>query len=119
MATRNYVINPTNRGGRVTVATWSGLLAASNDVGQALELASLADRAVQVQGAVGTGGVVVIEGSLDGTNYVTLTDPQGDALSFDAIDQLRAIMEAVAYIRPRVTAGDGSTNFTVSILCRG
>lgn len=98
------------------IYTWSGLL--NTDDGAPVQMPDFADRTVQIQGATGTGGTVVIEGSVDGTNYVTLTDPQGNALSFTAVGRIEAIAEAVAYIRPRVTAGDGSTSFVVSMLCR-
>lgn len=59
---------------------------------------------MQVNDSFGTGGTVLIEGSNDGTNYVTLTDGAGSALSFTAAG-LKAITEAVKWIRPRVSAG--------------
>lgn len=69
---------------------------------------------VQVTGTFGVGGTVVIEGSNDGTNYVTLNDAGGAALSLTAAG-LKAIRELPAYIRPRVTAGDGTTSLTVTL----
>lgn len=64
-----------------------------------------ADKSVQVIGTF-NGGTVVIEGSNDGTNWVTLSDPQGNALSKTAAF-LEQILEATRYVRPRVSAGTG------------
>jgi hypothetical protein len=56
-----------------------------------------ADRAIQVGGTFGAGGTVVIEGSIDGTNYVTLTDPQGNAISKTAaaIEEIASLAEEI------------------------
>lgn len=101
---------------RTAIFKWTALL--NGEAGTAIRLPDYADRAVQIEGTLGTGGAVVIEGSIDGINYVTLTDPQGNALSFTAVNRIEAIMEAVDYIRPRCTAGDGATSFNVSLICR-
>ena len=75
------------------------------------------DRSVQVSGTFGAGGTVVIEGSNNGTNWITLTDQLGTALSFTGAD-IAPIMEVTRYIRPRVTAGDGTTAIVVTMLLR-
>lgn len=98
------------------VATWAGM--ANGDVGEAIELANFADRSVQVVGAFGAGGNVRIEGSLNGTDYAPLTDPQGNNLDINAA-KIEAITELVRWIRPAVTAGDGSTALTVTMLLKG
>lgn len=98
------------------VATWPNM--ASGDDGQPIELANFADRSVQVVGSFGSGGNVRIEGSLDGTNYAPLTDPQGNNLDINT-PKIEAISEVVRYIRPRVTAGDGTTSLTVTMLLKG
>lgn len=101
---------------RIAIFKWNALL--NGETGEAIRLPDYADRAVQIEGTLGTGGAVVIEGSIDGTNYAVLTDPQGNALSFTTVNRIEAIMEAVDYIRPRCTGGDGSTSFNVSLICR-
>ena len=98
------------------VATWPSML--NGDDGQPIELANFADRSVQVHGTFGVGGMVVIEGSLDGENYATLTDPQGNALAFSSA-KIEAISELARWIRPRVTNGDGTTSLTVTMLLKG
>jgi hypothetical protein len=98
------------------VATWPAMQ--NGDDGQPIELANFADRSVQVFGVFGAGGNVRIEGSLDGTNYAPLTDPQGNALDINTA-KIEAIVELVRWIRPVVTAGDGSTALTVIMLLKG
>jgi hypothetical protein len=94
---------------------WTGLL--NGDDGTPLEFAVYADRSIQVTGTFGTGGTLVAEGSNDGTNYVTLKDPLGAAVSFTAAG-IKQIGELAHYIRPRVTAGDGTTTLVATILMR-
>lgn len=117
MATRAINITPlSNRWNEdCHTAQWTGLL--NTDDGVPLEQPSSNDRSVQVTGTFGSGGTVVIEGSNDGTNYQTLTDPQGNALSVTAA-RLKQISELTRFIRPRVTGGDGTTNLTVTMLIR-
>lgn len=98
------------------IVTWANM--ANGDDGAPIELAQFADRSVQVVGTFGVGGNVRIEGSINGTDYAPLTDPQGNNLDITA-PKIEAIIEVVRYIRPRVTAGDGSTLVTVSILMKG
>jgi hypothetical protein len=69
------------------------------------------DRSVQVTGTFGAGGTVIVEGSLDGTNWFQLKDAGGTLISFTAAG-LKAVLEYTTYIRFNVTAGDGTTNLT-------
>jgi hypothetical protein len=103
---------------RAVAAQWSGLLQSSLDSGAPAELPDYADRSVQIEGTLGVAGTVVIEGSNDGSNYVLLTDPQGNALTITAVNRLEQVQEITRYIRPRVTGGDGTTNFTVTLYGR-
>jgi len=96
------------------VVTWASL-AASGDVGQALQRTDLVDRSVQVTGTF-SGATIVFEGSNDGTNYFTLSSPSGTALSFTAAG-LMQVTEATAWVRPHVTAGSGAS-LTVTLTAR-
>ncbi len=58
------------------ILTWSGL--ATGDTGQPVEMPGSADRTAHIAGSFG-GGTCVIEGSNNGTSWVTLTDPQGNS----------------------------------------
>jgi hypothetical protein len=99
----------------VAVRKWTPLTAANN-VGDAYEWPWGADKSVQVAGTFG-GATIVIQGSNDGTNYHTLTDPQGNAVSF-TVAGIEAITENTRYIRPSLSGGDGTTSLTVTLLCR-
>lgn len=103
---------------RAQAVQWAGLTNATSDDGAPFEGPDYADRSVQVQGTIGAGGNLRIEGSNDGTNYVVLTDPQGTALDFTAAGRIEQIQEITRFIRPRVTAGDGTTNLTVTLYGR-
>src|SRR5580692_716600 len=96
------------------VVTWAAL-AASGDAGQALQRPDLADRSVAVTGTF-AGSTIVFEGSNDGTNYFTLSNPAGSATSFTSAG-LMQVTEATAWVRPRVTAGSGAT-LTVTLTAR-
>lgn len=105
----------TNVGGDAHLFTWANI--ANGDDAAPVNFSAYADRTVQVDGTFGTGGAVVLEGSLDGTNYQTLTDPQGNQLSFTSA-RIESVTEATVWVRPRVTAGDGTTAINVSLLVR-
>lgn len=93
-------------------------LTTTNDNGAAISMASFADRSVQVLGTFGAGGTIVLEGSNDGgTTYVTLKDPLGNNLSFTAAG-LKMVGDLAYHVRPRVTAGDGTTDLDVYLLLR-
>lgn len=119
MATRAVTITRITTAGdrEVHVAQWAGLTQATLDDGAPVEMPGSWQRSVQVQGTLGAGGSVKIEGSNDGTNYQVLHDPQGVALDITALS-IKAIQDLPRYIRPRVTAGDGTTSLTVTMLMR-
>lgn len=97
------------------LVTWVGL--GNGDTGQPFTLAQYADRSVQVEGTFGAGGLVVVQGTLDGTNWRTLNDPYSNAISI-TVPKIEAVSELVNGIRPAVTAGDGTTSINVSMLVR-
>lgn len=95
--------------------TWTPL--ANGDTGSPVIEAEFSDRTVQVTGTFGVGGSVTLEGSNDGVNFVALTDPQGNAITKTAA-AIEAVQEGPKYMRPNVTAGDGTTALTVTIFAR-
>lgn len=116
MATRAFTAHDIETfGDHGHVVTWTGLL--NTDGGVPLEMIGSADRSVQVTGTFGAGGTVLIEGSNDGTNYSVLHDPGGNDLSLTS-GQIIAVLEISAFIRPRVSAGDGTTSLAATLLVR-
>jgi hypothetical protein len=90
------------------------------DEGEWSPLPIMPDKSVHIFGTYG-GATIVIQGSNeDGTPTapVTLTDPQGNALSFTVTDRLEQILENPARIRP-VTSGGTGTSLTVIICAKG
>lgn len=120
MATQNYTrtynggIGGDSQNQDIVTVMWT---LPNGDTGQAFRVDKYADMSVQFGGTFGTGGTVVWEGSNDGTNYVTLTDPQGNAISKTAA-AIESVTEPTLYVRPRCTAGDGTTAITVAMYSR-
>jgi hypothetical protein len=89
----------------------------NGDTGVPVEMPGFADRSVQVEGTFGSGGNLRIQGSNNGTKYLPLTDPQGNDLNITTA-KIEQVTEVVRWIRPNVTAGDGTTSLTVILLVR-
>lgn len=101
--------------GQILVVTWTPL--ANGDVGVTADYPRWADRNVQVFGTFGAGGSLKIEGSNNGSNWATLTDMAGNTAVFTAAG-IKMIQENVMWIRPSVTAGDGTTALTAVMIAR-
>lgn len=113
MAVRNAVVTNIAKG--VIKVAWAGLL--NGDQGRAEDLTRYPDRTVQLTGTLGVGGSINVEGSNDGgTTYAIINDSRGEgnALTLTALD-MRQILENPGLVRPNVTAGDGTTNLTLTI----
>lgn len=91
----------------------------AGDTCEPVNLARYADRSVQVTGDL-SGATVAIHGTCeDDTNYAVLTSIDGLDLSGTTINRTKFITEVTAYTKPIVTGGDGSTDVTVTFICRG
>lgn len=102
MATVSYTATPLQtHKDRCHVISWLNL--SSSDVGQAIEMSGRGDRSVQF---TGTFGSISLQGSNDGSNWVTLTDPSGSALTATSL-MLKQVMECVRYMRPICNSGAG------------
>lgn len=101
--------------------TWSTLTTTNRNgtpagkAGSALGLVKLADKTIQVIGTFGASATITVQGSNDGTNWATLTDPLGNALTSTAAS-LETITENPRFIRPALTNGDGSTDIDVLLV---
>ena len=104
--------------GSVGMYTWTPLTTTNTD-GRPVFSTQFADRCVQVTGTFGAGGSVTVQGSNDGTNWSTLNTAQGAAVAITALASgLKQIVEVPRYMRPLVTAGDGTTSVSVTMLIR-
>lgn len=115
MATRNGVLADIGPTGNARLVTWAGIL--NGDDGASAEWVDFADRCFQVAGTFGAGGSVTIQGSNDGVNWSSLADPQGNALTFTS-QKIEQALELPRYVRPLCTAGDGTTNLSVTLCMR-
>jgi hypothetical protein len=114
MATIEHVRESTTNT-QTMVVSWGAMQ--SGDVGTPVDFSQYADRSVQTSGTFGVGGSVRIEGTINGTDYAPLTDPQGNDLDLTG-PKIESISELVRYIRPRVVAGDGATSINVHIIMK-
>lgn len=113
MATRNYTIE---QDANTQTIAWSGLL--NGDDGVPIEAKDFADYCIQFSGTFGAGGTILWEGSnLSGTGFATLNDAQAAAISKTAA-ALEQGVEFPRYMRPRVSAGDGTTNLVATMFAR-
>jgi len=102
-------------GDEAHVITWA-LLTSADAVGDAVEMPGSSARSVQIDGTFDS-ATVVLQGSNDGTNWFTLTDPQGNTISKTAA-ALEMISELTRYIRPSTSGGGGSQSLNVRVLLK-
>lgn len=115
MAVRSVSVTNLHGGGNVNLVAWTAL--ANGDTGEPYESLDYGDLSVTFEGTFGAGGTIKLRGSNDGSNYYDLTDPQGNAISKTAAG-IEQVVETPRYIRPEVTAGDGTTALQCRILAR-
>ncbi len=94
------------------VVTWAAM--AAGDTGDPfLNPAFMRLSSVQYRATFGN-STFTLEGSNDGSNYVTLADPQGNALSKTA-NGIEAVLEGVLYYRPAFSVTTGSACVAVMV----
>lgn len=98
---------------QLSLATWTAL--ANGNTGDSISCARWSDKTVQVKGTFGAGGSITLQGSNDGSTWATLHNAQGNAITMTAA-AIELIAENPRFIRPNVTAGDGTTALDVLIL---
>jgi hypothetical protein len=81
------------------------------------QLGKFADRTVQVAGTWG-GATFVLEGSNDGTNWVTLNDPTGTDISATVGSPLFQVLEAPLYVRPYLSVAGAAATLYVTLVAR-
>ena len=106
--------------GSLISVVWSALTT-TNTSGTPVPAAEWADRTIQFAGTFGAGGTVKLQGTLDAdplsSNYSDLADAQGNAISKTALS-VEAVVELVQWVKPVVTAGDGTTSINATMLMR-
>ena len=102
----------------IMVVQWTGLIQSQNGVPWIAGFdAHMADRTVHIFGTLGP-ATIIWQGSNETVsiplNWVTLTDPLENLMSFNTgLPKLAQILQSCYQVRPSVTGGDGTTNLTV------
>lgn len=116
MATRNYTQDKSQGVDAIDLVYWTPM--ANGDLGSPYQYNDVAfEKMIQVDGTFGSGGTLVFEGSIDGTNWTTLKDNTGTALSVTTLF-IRNVFDAPLYFRPRVSGGDGTTSLRCILMLR-
>ena len=100
--------------GEAMLYTWT--LTAADAEGGVITAHEYGDRTVQIAGNF-DGASASLQGSNDGTNWIALTDPQGNALTKTS-GALETVMETPRYTKVVSSGGGGSQSISISIFCR-
>lgn len=95
---------------------WNTL--ANGDTGSLQANSNMQKQMFQVTGTFGVAGSVTLEGSNLGTTFAPVKDAQGNAITLTAAG-IRELEDIPRFIRPNVTAGDGTTALIVTLTERG
>lgn len=96
-------------------STWAAL--ANGESGDAASPpVEATTRSVQVSGTFGIGGSVTVEGSNDNINWASLSNSFASTPIAMTSAGIQDILQNTLFIRPRVTAGDGTTALKVMIV---
>lgn len=119
-ATRSYTESNQRING-IALIEWTGLL--NGDDGAPYKCPKHADKTAQTTGTFGAGGSVALQGSNDpdaaAASFAVLHRADGAAPDANMTDaEPITPLENPLWIRPAVTAGDGTTSLTVRVLLR-
>lgn len=98
-------ITPTQAAqGDIRIYTWTGCSTLDTHVAVGPWHYGAAKRGVVTAKGTFGGGTLTLQGSLDNTNWFTVLDKQGNALSFTA-DGAEEFESSFCYFRPNMTGG--------------
>lgn len=97
--------------------TWTPLTS-TNVSGQPIDMGHWVDRCIQISGTF-DGATCKIQGSNDGTNWFTLTDPLGSDISISTNAAMKQVTEGPLWMRPLVSGAGALTSLTVIAAMRG
>ena len=102
----------------VVTYTFTPMTFTGTDVGAPIQQAAWSEKTWHAVGTFGAGGNITIEGSNDGTNWSPISTRQGTTpLNLTAALAMNTSQDRPVFLRPRVTAGDGTTSLTVIVAC--
>lgn len=101
-----------NGDGSAMQAVWAS--AATGDTCAAIKMPGFTARSISIQGTFDS-ATVVVNGSIDGTNYSGLTNMAGSALSKTSAF-CGGVSDATLYYQPAFSGGGGSQALVISML---
>lgn len=108
MATRTGVFKKNNVEKLAIDGSWSGLNAATSDVGDALDISKMSNVSLQAVGTYTGSSVVTMQVSNDGTTWVTAKDTAGNDLTFTANGLKNLGVIKAKFLRPSIATGTGA-----------
>lgn len=100
----------------VIKVTWEGITTTNSD-GDWIELPHYPEKTIQIDGNFGTGGELTIQGkNVDSYTPFVLSDFRGESL-VKLANYGGNISENPLKIRPVLTAGSGSVDLDITIIC--
>lgn len=109
------VPSKTEHPGRTVVHTWN--LTTADATGEAISVPGASDRTIQFVADTAGSATVVLQGSNDGTNWVALTDGQGNAISFTG-SGIEMVAENVLHFRVLLTSVGSGAVWTALLFSR-
>lgn len=95
--------------------TWN--LTTADPTGDSIKHPGASDRTVQFIINTAGSATIILEGSLDDETFFTLTDGQGNIISFTGAGG-EMVAENVLFYRPRLSVGGSGADWTVHLLSR-
>ncbi len=108
-------VSLTNQAGASFLHTW--ILTTADPTGDAISFPGASDRTVQFVPATAGGATAILEGSMDDVTYFTLTDGQGNAVSFTGPGG-EMVAENMLFYRPRLSVTGSGAEWAVRMLSR-
>ena len=105
----------TTEAGASFLHTW--ILTTADPTGDSITFPGASDRTVQFVATTAGSATVVLEGSMDDVTYFTLTDGQGNAISFTGSGG-EMVAENVLHYRVRLSTVGSGADWTVRMLSR-
>ena len=96
------------------IISWMNL--GDGDAGEIYEAYASSQRSIQFFGTFDEGSIF-LEGSNDGLNWKTLTDPQGNPILMIS-PGIEMVTELTVFLRPRVEGGGKSTNLSAFLFVK-
>ena len=118
MATVSAVISPVNSyRDDAHVISWANI-GTTDNVGSSEPVPGSHIKSVQFDGTFGAAATITLEGSNNGSNWVVLTDLQGNSISKTSA-AIEGIQEHTRYVRPKLASGgDGSTAIDITLFVK-